>query len=63
MVYERVKKHTSSWNPAFHQEKSQSLFRPRPFSIPAQADTEAAEEQEIPAYSRADRDAISANGT
>ena len=60
MVYERVKKNTSSWNPAFHQEKSQSLFKPRPFSIQPEADTEESETQEIPAYSRADRDAISA---
>ncbi|HEY9797295.1 MAG TPA: hypothetical protein V6D30_16750, partial [Leptolyngbyaceae cyanobacterium] len=60
MVYERVKKNTSSWNPAFHQEKSESLFKPRPFSIQPEADTEESETQEIPAYSRADRDAISA---
>jgi hypothetical protein len=60
MVYERVQKDSSSWNPAFHHQKSESLFRSRPFSIPAEADTDSAEEQEIPAYSRADRDAISA---
>jgi hypothetical protein len=60
MVYERVQKNSSSWSPAFHQDKSESLFRPRPFSIQPEADTEASEEQEIPAYSRADRDAISA---
>jgi hypothetical protein len=60
MVYERVQKNSSSWSPAFHQDKSESLFRPRPFSIQPEADTDSAEEQEIPAYSRADRDAISA---
>jgi hypothetical protein len=59
-MYERVQKNSSSWSPAFHQHKSESLFRPRPFSIQPEADTEASEEQEIPAYSRADRDAISA---
>ena len=59
-MYERVQKPNSSWSPAFHQEKSESLFRPRPFSIQPQADTEASQEQEIPAYSRAARDAISA---
>jgi hypothetical protein len=60
MVYERVQKNSSSWSPAFHQDKTESLFRPRPFSIQPEADTDSAEEQEIPAYSRADRDAISA---
>ncbi len=59
-MYERVQKPNSSWSPTFHQEKSESLFRPRPFSIQPQADTEASQEQEIPAYSRAARDAISA---
>jgi len=60
MVYERVQKNSSSWSPAFHQEKTESLFRPRPFSIQPETDTEASQEEEIPAYSRADRDAISA---
>ena len=60
MVYEKVQKDSSSWNPAFQHQKSESLFRSRPFSIPAEADTDSAQEQEIPAYSRADRDAISA---
>jgi len=60
MVYERVQKNSSSWSPAFHHADSESLFKPRPFSIQPEADTEASEEQEIPAYSRADRDAISA---
>ena len=60
MVYEKVQKDSSSWNPAFQRQKSESLFRSRPFSIPAEADTDSAQEQEIPAYSRADRDAISA---
>ncbi len=45
-MYERVQKPNSSWSPAFHQEKSESLFRPRPFSIQPQADTEASQEQE-----------------
>jgi phage-related protein len=60
MVYERVQKNSSSWSPAFHQDKSESLFKPRPFSIQPEADMEDSEKQEIPAYSRADRDAISA---
>jgi len=60
MVYERVQKNSSSWSPAFHQDKTESRFRPRPFSIQPEADTEASQEEEIPAYSRADRDAISA---
>jgi hypothetical protein len=60
MVYEKVQKDSSSWNPAFQHQKSESLFRSRPFSIPAEADTDSAQEQEIPTYSRADRDAISA---
>jgi len=60
MVYERVQKNSSSWSPAFHHADSESLFKPRPFSIQPEADTEDSEEQEIPAYSRADRDAISA---
>ena len=61
MVYEKVQKNTSSWSPAFHQDHSESLFRPRPFSIQTEPDTEESEAQEIPAYSRFDRDAISAN--
>jgi len=60
MVYERVQKNSSSWSPAFHHADSESLFKPRPFSIQPEADMEDSEEQEIPAYSRADRDAISA---
>ncbi len=60
MVYERVQKNTSSWSPAFHQHKSESLFRPRPFSIQPKADTDSSQEQAIPVYSRAARDAISA---
>jgi hypothetical protein len=57
MVYERVQKNSSSWSPAFHHADSESLFKPRPFSVP-QADTEESEAQKIPAYSRVDRDVI-----
>ena len=60
MAYQRVHKSASSWNPAFHQDHSESRFKPRPFSIQPEHDTEESEQQEIPAYSRADRDAISA---
>jgi hypothetical protein len=53
-----TQKPQSEESPAFHHHKSESFFRPRPFSIQPQADTEASQEQEIPAYSRVDRDAI-----
>jgi hypothetical protein len=59
-MYERVQKNRSSWSPNFKADYTESLFRPRPFSIQAQPDTESSEEQEIPAYSRAERDSISA---
>jgi hypothetical protein len=48
MVYEKVQKDSSSWNPAFQHQKSESLFRSRPFSIPAEADTDSAQEQKSP---------------
>jgi len=60
MAYQRIHKSDSSWNPAFHQDHSESRFKPRPFSVQPEPDTEESEQQEIPAYSRADRDAISA---
>lgn len=60
MAYQRVHKSASSWNPAFHQDHSESRFKPRPFPVQPEPDTEESEQQEIPAYSRADRDAISA---
>lgn len=60
MAYQRVHKSASSWNPAFHQDHSESQFKPRPYSVQPEPDTEESEQQEIPAYSRADRDAISA---
>ncbi|HEY9653313.1 MAG TPA: DUF4157 domain-containing protein, partial [Coleofasciculaceae cyanobacterium] len=61
MAYETAQQKTSSWSPAFHHEKSESLFKPRPFSVQPETDTDETEEQEIPAYTRFDRDAISAN--
>lgn len=60
MAYQRIHKSDSSWNPAFHQDHSESRFKPRAFSVQPEPDTEESEQQEIPAYSRADRDAISA---
>lgn len=61
MAYQRVHQKTSAWSPTFNQDHSESLFKPRPFSVQSEADTEEAETQEIPAYTRFDRDAISTN--
>jgi len=58
MVYDRVKKNSSSWNPAFGQEKTESLFRPQRNSFQPEADTDSTAEPEIPTYSRVARDAI-----